>query len=241
MKIISWNVNSIRVRSENFLEVARREDPDVVLLQETRVDDSQFPIECFEHLGYNIALKGEKGRNGVAIFSKYRLEEVKSDLSDEARYLEAFTNGIFVASVYVPNGQEIDVPQYFYKLDFLGALRNKFLDFKDEVFIAGGDYNVAPYSQDIYIKGYEGITASLREREAIKCLRDIGYKDPLEDQGFTWWSYRQRGFKKDNGFRLDQFYLSTGAQKLFSGGKVLRYARELDRPSDHAPIMCELK
>ncbi|MDR1333649.1 MAG: endonuclease/exonuclease/phosphatase family protein [Holosporaceae bacterium] len=241
MKIISWNVNSIRVRIENFLEVVRKENPDVFLLQETRVEDAKFPMECFDDLGYNIAIKGEKSRNGVAIFSKYPLEEVNGDFSEEARYLEAFTNGIFVASIYVPNGQGIDFPQYFYKLDFLDRLRKKFFDFQNEIFVAGGDYNVGPYPQDIYLKGYDGIIASPREREAIKCLRDIGYKDPLEDQGFTWWSYRQFDFKKDNGYRIDQFYLSSGAQKLFSEGGVLRYARELTRPSDHAPIVCVLK
>ncbi|MDR1236049.1 MAG: endonuclease/exonuclease/phosphatase family protein [Holosporaceae bacterium] len=241
MKIISWNVNSIRARIENFLEVAQRENPDIFLLQETRVEDSVFPMSYFEDLGYNIEIRGEKSRNGVAIFSKYPLEEVKSDLSEEARYLEAYTNGIFVASVYVPNGKEVDFPQYFYKLDFLADLKNKFLEFANEIFVAGGDYNVAPYPEDIYIKGYEGIAGSPREREAVKELRDIGYEDPMEKQGFTWWSYRQRDFKKDNGFRIDQFYLSPNARKLFSSGEVLRYARELNRPSDHAPIMCELK
>ncbi|MDR2724283.1 MAG: exodeoxyribonuclease III [Holosporaceae bacterium] len=241
MKIISWNVNSIRARIESIFEVAQRENPDVFLLQETRVEDSQFPAESFEDFGYNLAFKGQKSRNGVAIFSKYLLEEVNSSFSEEARYIEALTNGIFVASIYVPNGQEVGVPQYFGKLDFLRDLKEKFLDFKNEIFIAGGDYNVAPYPKDIYIDGYEGIAGSMSEREAIKCLRDVGYKDPLEDQGFTWWSYRQRGFEKDNGFRIDQFYLSPQAQELFCDGGVLRYARKLNKPSDHAPILCELK
>jgi exodeoxyribonuclease-3 len=241
MRIISWNVNSIRARIGSILEVAHRENPDVFLLQETRVEDAFFPTEYLEELGYNIAFKGQKARNGVAIFSKYLLEEINSDFSEEARYMEAFTNGIFVASIYVPNGQEVGVPQYFHKLDFLQSLREKFLGFKDDVFIAGGDYNVAPYPKDIYISGYDGIAGSAPEREAIKCLRDIGYKDPLEDQGFTWWSYRQRSFEKDNGFRIDQFYLSPKAQELFKNCAVLRYARGLNKPSDHAPILCELK
>jgi exodeoxyribonuclease-3 len=226
---------------ESFLSVAQEENPDVFLLQETRVEDSLFPMELFEDLGYNVAIKGQKGRSGVALCSKYLLEEISGDFSEEARYIEAFTGGVFVASVYVPNGQEVDAPQYFYKLDFLQRLRDKFWDFKDEIFIAGGDYNVAPYPQDIHMEGYDGITGSPREREAIKCLREVGYWDPLEDQGYTWWSYRQGGFKKDNGFRIDQFYLSPKARELFVSGKVLRYARGLDRPSAHAPIACELK
>ncbi|MDR1982750.1 MAG: exodeoxyribonuclease III [Holosporaceae bacterium] len=241
MKIISWNVNSIRARMESFLNVTQRENPDVFLLQETRVEDPLFPMEYFEDLGYNVALKGQKGRNGVAICSKHYLEEVRSDFSEEARYIEAFTCGIFIASIYVPNGQEVDTPQYFYKLDFLRDLEDKFLNFKGEIFIAAGDYNVAPYPRDIYIDGYDGITGSPREREAVKRLREVGYLDPMEDQGYTWWSYRRSEFRKDNGFRIDQFYLSPKAQELFVSGKVLRYARELNRPSDHAPIMCELK
>jgi len=241
MKIISWNVNSIRARIDNFLEVAKRENPDVFLLQETRVEDHAFPFEPLEDAGYNVVIKGQKGRNGVAICSRHIIEEVDSNFSEEARYIEAFTGGMFVASVYVPNGQEVGVDQYFYKLDFLQNLQEKFHHFKNEIFIAGGDYNVAPYPKDIYIEGYEGITGSPPEREAVKNLRDIGYWDSLENKGFTWWSYRQRGFKKDNGFRIDQFYLSPKAQELFLSGEVLRYVRELERPSDHAPIMCELK
>ncbi|MDR2158114.1 MAG: endonuclease/exonuclease/phosphatase family protein, partial [Holosporaceae bacterium] len=134
MKIISWNVNSIRARIENFLEVAKQENPDIFLLQETRVDDPLFPMEYFEDLGYNVAIKGQKGRNGVAICSKHCLEEVRSDFSEEARYIEAFTGGVFVASIYVPNGQEVDAPQYFHKLDFLQNLKNKFLSFIGETF-----------------------------------------------------------------------------------------------------------
>ncbi|MDR0677496.1 MAG: endonuclease/exonuclease/phosphatase family protein [Holosporaceae bacterium] len=238
MKIISWNVNSIRARIDNFLIVASKEKPDIILLQETRVENSLFPREPLEELGYNIAMYGQKGRNGVAICSKYLLEEVTTDFSKEARYIEAFTGGLFVASIYVPNGQEVDTEQYFYKLDFLKKLKDKFLFFKNEIFIAGGDYNVAPYPKDIYIVGYEGIAGSPRERHAMEELRATGYLDPLENNGFTWWSYRRRDFQQDDGFRIDQFYLSPQAQKLFSSGGVLRYARGLERPSDHAPIFC---
>lgn len=240
MKIVSWNVNSIRARLENFSRMVEIHSPDIILMQETRVEDQLFPLEYIEDFGYNVAIKGQKARNGVAICSKFPLEEVNSDFSEEARYLEAFTGGIFIASIYVPNGQEAGYPQYFYKLEFLKNLIPYLDKFKKEVFIMGGDFNVGPYPKDIYIKNYDGITGTPKEREAISEIRAAGFKDMLQDDGYTWWSYRQRGFKKNNGFRLDHFYMNEHSQKLFKSGKVLTDIRQMERPSDHAPIMCEI-
>lgn len=240
MKIISWNVNSIRARMENFLEVVKEYNPDIFLLQETRVADASFPMEYFDDLGYNIQIKGQKARSGVAIFSKHIIEEVKSDFCEEARYIEAFTGGIFIASVYVPNGQEVDTDQYFYKLDFLRDLKNKMLEFKDETFIIGGDFNVAPYPKDVYISNFDGVAATERERNMISDIRDAGFSDVLENEGYTWWSYRQRDFAKDHGYRIDHFYLSHKAKKLMKRAGVLRDTRQMQRPSDHAAIFCEL-
>ncbi|MDR2681972.1 MAG: endonuclease/exonuclease/phosphatase family protein [Holosporaceae bacterium] len=242
MKIISWNVNSIRARVDSVMTVINKFSPDIFLLQETRVEDHAFPLEYFEDLGYNIALKGQKGRNGVAIFSKHLLEEINSDFCSEARYLEAFTGGIFVASVYVPNGQMVGAEQYFYKLDFLRDLKEKFAVFRNEAFIAGGDFNVAPYPNDAPTPEHDGIMCSDPERNLIKEIRDAGFADVLAPQGRTWWDYRRpSNFKNDIGFRLDHFYLSSKANDILKNGEVLRFARELPRPSDHAPIMCELK
>lgn len=241
MKIISWNVNSIRARIENFLDVAKKFNPDIFLLQETRVDDPQFPFGAFSNLGYNIKIKGQKGRNGVAIFSKFRIEDAEDDFCEEARFLHAFTGGIFVTCVYVPNGQEVGAPMYYYKLEFLEKLREKMLQLKDEIYVVGGDFNVGPYPRDIYIKGYDGIAGSEPERRAVAEIRSAGFKDMLENDGYTWWSYRQRDFKLNNGFRLDHFYMPHKAQEVFAEGRVLTEVREQQRPSDHAPIYCELK
>jgi exodeoxyribonuclease-3 len=242
MKIISWNVNSIRVRIEHLTRISEEQKPDVLLLQETRVDDQNFPLEYFEDLGYNVAIRGEKGRNGVAIFSKHMLEDVKVDFCPgHARYIEAFTGGAFVASVYVPNGQEVDCEQYYFKLNFLEDLKNRFISLRDEVFIAGGDFNVAPHKSDTHNPSFEGIICSHREREAIKNIREAGFCDALDQKGFTWWDYRRRdSFSRDMGYRIDQFYLSDAAMRLFAGGDVLRFTREWPRPSDHAPIMSEI-
>ena len=242
MKIISWNVNSIRARVDHLISVAKEYNPDVLLLQETRVEDSLFPLDYLDDLGYNVKYKGQKGRNGVAIFSKHFIEDVNSDFCEEARYIESFTGGVYVASVYVPNGQYVDSEQYYYKLDFLEDLKEKFLSFKNEIFIAGGDFNVAPYHGDSWDMRSDGITCSPRERNGICRIREVGFTDALEDKGYTWWDYRHpAAFRKDLGLRIDHFYLSQAAQDMFIGGEVLRSVRALQRPSDHAPIICELK
>ena len=168
------------------------------------------------------------------------LEDVKTDFCEEARYIEAYTGDMFVASVYVPNGQEIGAAQYNYKLQFLNQLRERISEYKDEIFVLGGDFNVAPYENDIYLKNYEEIMCSPQERKLISEIREAGFTDALADKGYTWWDYRGFGFKKDHGIRLDHFYLSPSAQKIFSAGEVLRFARGLPRPSDHAPIQCDL-
>lgn len=240
MKIISWNINSIRVRIEHFITVINKYNPDVFLLQETKVEDALFPFHFMDDLGYNIKVYGQKARNGVAVFSKHSLEDVKTDFCEEARYIEVFTGGAYIASVYVPNGQYIDSEQYVYKLHFLNELKERFLSFKDEIFIAGGDFNVAPYENDVYEPQANGLLCSAKERLAIQKIRESGFKDILEEKGYTWWDYRHIAFKKNHGLRIDQFYLSKKAQQLYLNGEVLKEIRALPRPSDHAPILCEI-
>jgi exodeoxyribonuclease-3 len=233
----------VRARLEHILDVARQYRPDIFLLQETRVEDRAFPLEYFEELGYNAAINGQKSRNGVAIFSKHRLEDVDCHLDgcSEARYLAAFTGGISVASVYVPNGQEVNCEQYTYKLEFLRNLKNKFSAFLDEVFVAGGDFNVAPEKCDCHNPNYSAIMATESERNLIKALVEAGFNDILAKNGFTWWDYRRSdSLRNDKGFRIDHFYASPAATEIFQTGEVLRFARELARPSDHAPILCDL-
>lgn len=242
MKIVSWNVNSIRARIEHLRIVAKEYEPDIFLLQETRVDNTHFPSEFLEDTKYNIAYRGEKARNGVAILSKYSIEDAKTDFCEEARYIEAFTGGIYVASIYVPNGRLVGSEHYDYKLQFLKDLKTRFLRFSNELFIAGGDFNVAPYPEDACQEAVceDTLCCSPKERDAVKQLRDIGFSDPLRGKGFTWWDYRFGSFKRNIGLRIDQFYLSSKVNDLFIGGDVLKSARALQKPSDHAPILCEI-
>ena len=252
VNIASWNVNSIRARLPQTLEWLSAAKPDILLMQELKCEDSAFPREPFEDLGYNIALAGQKTYNGVAILSKQPLEDVRIGLPGneddvQARYIEAVTGKLRVASVYVPNGMAIDSDKYHYKLAFYNHLSCYLssLFLADEAFILGGDFNVAPYVQDGYNPAafhQEKILCSQREREALRRLLHQGYVDalralhPQDDQLFTWWDYRQNAWPHNQGYRIDHFLLNPRAADLLKDAGVDTGPRGQDRPSDHAPI-----
>ena len=256
--IATWNVNSIRARlplAERWLKEAA---PDVALLQETKVEDDQFPREVFEDLGYNVCTFGQKSYNGVAILSKNTIEDVVRGLpgwdegTDEARYIEAFTGGLRVASIYIPNGQDLDHPRFAVKGRFFEALNahTKRLLKQDEAFILGGDFNVAPFEADVYDPKLwsNRILCSDSERHWMRSLINLGLFDPLqksvtaaETNPFTWWDYRTRGFEHDRGLRIDHLLLSPSAANRLQSARVDRATRGWERPSDHAPALCQLK
>jgi exodeoxyribonuclease-3 len=251
MKIVSWNINSIRVRAEQLRSWIIDNDIEVVLLQETKCVDEQFPTEFFEEVGYNVALFGQKSYNGVAILSKYMIEEVikgneifKND--NQARYIEALINSHTLISVYVPNGVAVDSADYFYKLQFLENLSSHLA--KLDKFVIGGDFNIALTNDDVYDPKlwYEKICCSTKEREAlyslikknmlIDCVKkhNKASKEPL----YTWWNYRFGFFSKDNGLRLDYIFASHNV--FVENAKISREIRASQRPSDHAPIIVNI-
>jgi exodeoxyribonuclease-3 len=261
MKIASWNINSVRARLDNLTTWLRETDPDVVLLQETKCVEEQFPREPLEDLGYTVAMSGQKSYNGVAILSKVGIEDVVTTLPGdegdlEARYIEAVVGGnVRVVSVYVPNGQDVGAEKYFYKLRFFERLSQylKHLLSYEETLVVGGDYNVAPTDYDVYDPELfqNRLLVSPEERAGFRSLLNLGLVDAvrmLHPEGqtdntalYTWWDYRQGSFAKNNGFRIDHLLLSPQAvDKLFSVG-VDRFIREQEKPSDHAPIWCVLK
>jgi exodeoxyribonuclease-3 len=233
---------------------------DILLLQETKVLDDQFPRDEIEDLGYNIAAYGQKTYNGVAILSKYPLEDIKrglddlrddSELGSEARYIEAFTKGIRVASLYIPNGREVGHPNYFKKERFFKALckRASMLLKTSESLVWGGDYNVAPQDNDVWdaIKWKERILCSTPERNWFRSLVNQGFYDPFaqhftgsDKNAFTWWDYRTRAFETDSGLRIDHMLLSPQAADILCEKHVLRHTRGWDKPSDHAPVAITL-
>lgn len=260
LSIASWNVNSIRVRLPHLLTWLEAMSPTIVLLQETKVEDHHFPLEPLEDLGYNCAIFGQKTYNGVAILSKHPLEDISRGLPSfqndiAARYVEAFTGGVRVASLYVPNGEALDSPKFPYKLQFLEHLQTHLegLLVHGEKIIIGGDYNIAPTDYDVYdpAKYRERILSSPRERQAFRRLESTGYMDALRllypahtadgQDLYTWWDYRQGSWEQNHGLRIDHFLVSPQAADSLVSGTIETSLRAKEKPSDHVPIFITLK
>ncbi len=254
IKIATWNINSIRVRLPLLLTWLKETQPDIVLLQETKTTDDQFPKEDIENLNYNIALNGQKTYNGVALLSKYPIEDITSGIpgfeDEQARYIEAVIKGLRVASIYVPNGSEVGSDKYAYKLRFLQALyaHTKTLLTYDEALILGGDYNIAPTDLDVYDpqEWHEKILCSTPEREGLRSLLHLGLTDSLrethrdEKDLYTWWDYRAGAWQNNFGLRIDHLLLSPQAADLLKNTSVDKPIRSVEKASDHAPVVCEL-
>ena len=254
MKIVTWNVNSIRARLENIVEWLRDNQPDVLLLQEIKCEDKDFPRGLIEDLGYNIALAGQKTYNGVAILAKSPLEDVVRGLptfpeDENARYIEAVVGTVRVASVYVPNGQAVGSDKYQYKLTFLDNLREHLASILlfEEACVIGGDYNIAPEDRDVsQPELWKGeILCSPKERQQFQSLLHLGYFDALrlhhEGPGpSTWWDYRSGAWQRDQGLRIDHFLLSPLAVDRTQASGVDKAPRAKEKASDHAPVWCVL-
>lgn len=255
MKVVTWNVNSVRARLPIVTSWLASHQPDIVLLQELKCLKETFPFQEIEDLGYNVALLGQKTFNGVGILSKSPIEDITYGLpsfaeDEQARYIEAVIGCVRVASVYVPNGQEVGSEKYIYKLNFLNHLRNhleKLLAY-EEICVIGGDFNIAPADSDVYDpkEWEEKILCSSAERNAFRCLLNLGYQDALRlyHQGigpFTWWDYRAGAFTNNQGLRIDHFLLSPEASDVITDCQVDTLPRGLDKASDHAPVWCQLK
>lgn len=226
----------------------------MVLLQETKATDNQFPREEIETLNYNIALYGQKTYNGVAILSKFPIEDITTGIPGfedvQARYIEVVVKGIRVASVYVPNGMAVDSEKYRYKLDFLHHLKAhvQTLLTYEEAFVLGGDFNVAPQDIDVYDpkEWHEKILCSAPEREGFRAIAYLGLTDalralhPHEKDLYTWWDYRGGAWQNNEGLRIDHLLLSPQAADHLTDAFVDKEIRSADKSSDHAPVMCQL-
>lgn len=259
LSIATWNVNSIRSRLQHLLGWLRSENaPDIVLLQELKVENDAFPAMEIEELGYNIAIHGQKTYNGVGILSKYPLDEVMrglpgNDSDDHSRYIEALAcvgeSVVRVASVYVPNGQAVDSDKFDYKLRFFDLLKLRLANLLEyeEMTVIGGDYNVAPYPIDVYDPARLDGTVCYhpREREKIRTIMHMGYYDAFrvccpERQEFSWWDYRGASWKMNLGLRIDHLLLSPLAVDRVISCETLIDMRNAEKASDHAPVICRL-
>lgn len=255
MKIVTWNVNSIRARLENVTQWLQETQPDVVLLQEIKCEEKDFPRSAIEDLGYNIALAGQKTYNGVAILAKKPIEDVVRGLptfteDTHSRYIEAVVGTTRVASVYVPNGQAVGSEKYQYKMAFLERLRDHLSSILlyEEACVIGGDYNIAPEDRDVaQPELWQGeILCSPAERQHFQSLLHLGYYDALRlhhagPGPFSWWDYRSGAWQKDHGLRIDHLLLSPLAVDRVEASGVDRAPRAKEKASDHAPVWCVIK
>lgn len=255
--IACWNVNSINSRVDHVSNWIKKHQPDILLLQELKCLEEAFPRSAFEDLGYNIAIYGQKTYNGVAILAKLPIEDVTSGVSsltddNQARYIEALVGKLRIVSVYVPNGQEVGSDKFDYKLRFLDHFTlhvQKLLKY-EEALIIGGDFNIAPFIEDVPsldVLKRDRILCSKLEREALRKILNMGFIDgiraahPTQQQLFTWWDYRAGSWEQNKGYRIDHFLLSPQAADLLENSDVDTAPRGLEKPSDHAPIWVKLR
>jgi exodeoxyribonuclease-3 len=253
MKLATWNVNSLKVRLPQLLTWLVREQPDVVCLQETKLEDHGFPRQEIEAAGYHVCFAGQRTYNGVALLAREGPTElvVGNPLcpDEQKRLLTATIRGICVVCAYVPNGQAVGSDKYAYKLEWLDGLArwvSKRLAANPQLVLAG-DFNIAPEDQDVYDPdAWAGqILCSDPERAAFQHLLSLGLKDSfrLFDQpakSFSWWDYRMLGFQKNRGLRIDHILLSETLAARCKAARISREVRKLERPSDHAPVTAEL-
>ncbi len=257
MKIATWNVNSINARLENVVAWLREAEPDVVGFQELKCPDEKFPREAFESLGYNVEVHGQKSYNGVAILSKFPLEDVRrglpeADGDDHARYLEAVVaapSPFRFASLYLPNGNPIGTEKFAYKLKWMARLYHHAADLLalEEPVALCGDYNVIPEPEDAD-KPESWTPDALfqpESRAAWRAIKWLGYTDAQaevgrEPHGYTFWDYFRNAYERDHGIRIDHIMLSPQAADRLRACEVHRHVRGRDKPSDHAPVMAEL-
>lgn len=253
MKLATWNVNSLKVRLPYVLDWLGTAKPDVLCLQETKQDDSQFPASLLRAAGYEVIFSGQKTYNGVAILSRTEMCDTSCGIpgfpDEQKRVISTTVNGTRIVCIYVPNGQSVDSDKYRYKLDWLDALHDWL---KDELvryprLALLGDYNIAPEDRDVYDpQAWEGnVLVSPRERAAFSKLLQLGLLDSFRlfeqpDKSYSWWDYRMMAFRRNMGLRIDHILLSSQLAASCTSCTIDRTPRKLERPSDHTPVMANI-
>ncbi|MCA8948249.1 MAG: exodeoxyribonuclease III [Planctomycetes bacterium] len=250
MKITTWNVNGIRARLTHVVDFLREHEPDVLCLQETKVEDDLFPREAIEDEGYELSIFGQKGYNGVAILASHAIEDVVQGLPDdpadaERRVLGARVAGVQVLDLYVPNGQEVGADKYDFKLDWFRRLR-AFLDARyarSDPLVVVGDFNVTLDDRDVHDpEWWRGkILCSEPERQAMRNVLAFGLDDALrrhhESSGiYTWWHYRAGAAFVDDGLRIDYVLTTPSVTERCRDVIVHKDIRLQKSPSDHVPV-----
>ena len=258
MKIATWNVNSVRKRTGNLVSWLARAKPDVVVLQELKAQEPQFPKLEVEAAGYRVEMVGQKGFNGVALLSLHPVEITARSLPDAvadepARYIEgkvATPKGpVTVGGLYLPNGNPIGTEKFAYKIAWMDRLaqRARTLLASEEMFVLGGDYNVIPTDADVFSpKAFaDDALCQPESRSALRGLLNLGLTDAIrafhvDGPQYTYWDYQAGAWQKDNGLRIDHLLLSPQAADHLTAVGIDKAERGKPEPSDHVPVWCEL-
>jgi exodeoxyribonuclease-3 len=254
MKIVSWNVNSLKVRLPHLEEWVKLAQPDVLALQETKLEDTAFPHAAIEALGYgHRAVSGQKTYNGVALLSRQPIADVQVGIpgfdDPQRRVIAGTVDGVRVVDLYVVNGQEVGSEKYAYKLDWLARLHAWLAEeiARHPRLVVLGDFNIAPADIDVHDPAawHEQVLCSTPEREALRAVEALGLVDSFralhpDAQQFSWWDYRQGAFRRNIGLRIDLVLVSQAMRGALAGAGIDRVPRTWERPSDHAPAWIEL-
>jgi exodeoxyribonuclease III len=254
VRLATWNVNSLRIRLPHLLDWLARARPDVACLQETKTEDANFPVAELSAAGYEAVFCGQKSYNGVAILARRPPLDVQHGIpgfaDDPKRVIAATVGNVRVVCIYAPNGQSPESEKYAYKLKWFEALAGWLsgeLGRQPRLAVLG-DFNVAPEDRDVHNpKRWEGqIHVTAPERAAFRRLLDIGFADAFRlfdqpEKEFSWWDYRLMAFQRGWGLRIDEILLSPELARECVECRIDKAPRALERPSDHAPVIAELR
>lgn len=252
MRIATWNVNSLRVRLPHVLDWLAAQRPDVLCLQELKLEDKLFPSAELEAAGYHAVSNGQKTYNGVAILSRSAPVDVVRDIpgfdDPQKRIIAATIGGVRIVCGYFPNGQAVGSDKFDYKLRWLTALTAWL---QDELkahprLVLTGDFNIAPTDQDAHPDWKDEIHVSAPEREAFQALIDLGMSDAFRrfdqpEQSYSWWDYRMGAFRRNFGLRIDHILVTGVLADACRQCSIDAAPRKLERPSDHAPVLVDIE
>lgn len=256
LTLASWNVNSLRVRLPQVLDWLAAHQPDLVGLQETKLQDGNFPVAELNAAGYNVVANGQKTYNGVALLARQPLQavEVARELPDfddpQRRVLAATCGDLRFINLYVPNGAEVGSDKFRYKLDWLDAL-SAYLQQQLQRYpnlVVVGDFNIAPEDRDVHDPQlWQGsVLVSEPEREKFRQLLGLGLQDSFRlfeqpEGSYSWWDYRAAAFRRNRGLRIDHILVSNNLADRVTGSTIDTAPRKLERPSDHAPVVATVQ
>ena len=262
MLVSTWNVNSIRSRIDHVKEWLISNEVDILCLQETKTEDQYFPVEVFSKLGYEVSISGQKSYNGVAIISKYQIDDVRigfdqvisdytdlSILNQQKRIISAVINDVRIINVYVPNGSSVNSDKFIYKEKWIKCLKFYLdkINSNHMPICLLGDFNIAPEDKDIHTpENYrESIMASSKERKLLKDALDGKLEDVFRifepgGNNWSWWDYRHSAWDRDKGWRIDHIYLTEDILSCANSCWIDKAPRSKEKPSDHAPVIVDI-